>query len=77
MGLDKKYAKFAANKAIELLNIDSPTGFTKKAASWVLDAFGDLGFKAQLTNKGAVLVDLGGKESERGAVLFAAHADTL
>ena len=77
MGLEKKYAKFAASKAIELLNIDSPTGFTKKAAAWVLDAFRGLGFKAELTNKGAVLVDLGGKESERGAVLFAAHADTL
>ncbi len=77
MGLDKKYAKFAANKAIELLNIDSPTGFTKKAAAWVLEAFRGLGFNAELTNKGAVLVDLGGKESERGAVLFAAHADTL
>ena len=77
MALDRRYADFAAEKAIELLNIDSPSGFTKKAATWVLDEFGALGFKAELTNKGAVLVELGGKESEKGAVLFAAHADTL
>ena len=77
MELERKYADYAAEKAIELLNIDSPSGFTKKAAAWVKDAFGGLGFKAELTNKGAVLIDLGGRESENGAVLFAAHADTL
>ena len=77
MELERKYAEYAAEQAIELLNIDSPSGFTKKAASWVLDSFNNLGFKAKLTNKGAVLVDLGGKETENGAVLFAAHADTL
>ena len=77
MELERKYAEYAAEQAIELLNIDSPSGFTKKAASWVLDSFNNLGFKAKLTNKGAVLVDLGGKETENEAVLFAAHADTL
>ena len=77
MELEREYADYAANKAIELLNIDSPSGFTKKAAAWVQDAFGGLGFNAELTNKGAVLIDLGGRESENGAVLFAAHADTL
>jgi putative aminopeptidase FrvX len=77
MELKREYAGYASDKAIELLNIDSPTGFTKKAAAWVRDAFEGLGFKACLTNKGAVLVDLGGKQSENGAVLFAAHTDTL
>ena len=77
MELDRKYAEYAANKAIELLNIDSPTGFTAKAAKWVLDAFSALGFSCRLTNKGAVFIELGGKESKEGAVLFAAHADTL
>jgi len=75
--LKKKYAEFAANKAIELLNIDSPSGFTKKAAAWVVKEFSDLGFDAKLTNKGAILIDFGGKESKEGAVLFEAHADTL
>ena len=37
MELERKYAEYAAEQAIELLNIDSPSGFTKKAATWVLD----------------------------------------
>ncbi len=77
MELERKYAEFAAEKAIELLKIDSPTGFTKKAAAWVVDEFTKAGCKARLTRKGAVLIDFGGKESEEGAVLFEAHADTL
>ena len=77
MELERKYADYAAEKAIELLNIDSPSGFTARAAKWVLDSFSSLGFSCRLTNKGAVLIDLGGCESEKGAVLFAAHADTL
>ena len=77
MELDRTCAEYASQKAVELLNIDSPSGFTKKAALWVRDSFASLGFDVCLTNKGAVLVDLGGQKSENGAVLFAAHADTL
>lgn len=75
--LSRSYADFAARKAIELLKIDSPSGFTSNAAEWVMKEFTTLGCSARLTNKGAVLVDLGGKDSEEGGVLFAAHADTL
>ena len=77
MELEKKYAEFAAGKAIELLKIDSPTGFTKKASEWVVREFTEQGLKTTVTNKGAVLIDFGGKDSEEGAVLFEAHADTL
>ena len=35
MELERQYVDYAAEKAIELLNIDSPSGFTKKAAAWV------------------------------------------
>lgn len=76
MILDREYAEFSSKKAIELLKIDSPSGFTKKAAAWVLKEFEALGFNARLTRKGAVLIELGGN-SENGAVLFEAHADTL
>lgn len=77
MEMNRSYAVFAAEKAIELLNIDSPTGHTKNAAAWVMKEFESLGFKTSLTNKGAVLIDLGGKESEQDALLFEAHTDTL
>ena len=63
-------------KAVELLAIDSPTGFTKVAADWVKKEFEALGFSATLTNKGGVLVDLGGTDAEN-ALLLEAHTDTL
>lgn len=74
--LDKKYADFAWEQAAALLTIDSPTGFTDKAAKWVKEAFEALGFSAYFTTKGGVIADLGG-ENENDALLLAAHADTL
>jgi len=74
--LDRKYAQFATEKAIELLNIDSPTGFTKEAAEYVKKQFEQLGFSANITNKGGVLVDFGGKD-EKDGLLLEAHTDTL
>ena len=75
--MEQKYAQYAVDKAVELLAIDSPTGFTKKAAQWVYDAFTSLGFTARITAKGGVLVDLGGADSEEGGLLLQAHTDTL
>lgn len=77
MAIERKYAEYASKKAIELINIDSPTGFTKKIGEAVQKEFKALGFKTTKTNKGAILVDFGGKKSKDGAVLFEAHADTL
>ena len=37
--LSKNYADYAWESAAELLAIDSPTGFTAKAAAWAKDAF--------------------------------------
>lgn len=75
--LNKKYADYAAKKAIELIEVDSPTGFTKNISDKVEKDFNALGYKTTRTNKGAVLVDFGGKKSKDGALLFEAHADTL
>ena len=74
--MERKYAEFAATKACELLAIDSPSGYTQKAADWVKEAFSSLGFDAQLTTKGGVLVTLGGAD-EKDALLLEAHTDTL
>ena len=74
--LDKIYADFAWEQAASLLAIDSPTGFTAKAAAWVKEAFENLGYEAQYTRKGSVIVDLGGADSDDG-LLLASHADTL
>ncbi len=72
----EQYTTYAVEKAVELLAIDSPTGFTKVAADWVKKEFEALGFSATLTNKGGVLVDLGGADAEN-ALLLEAHTDTL
>ena len=59
-----------------VLAIDSPTGFTRQAAEWVLNAFRSLGYEARTTVKGGVLIDLGGSDENDG-LLLEAHADTL
>ena len=72
----KRYTDFIVNKTEALLNIDSPTGYTDAAAAWVKAEFEQLGFEARYTNKGGVIVDLGGAEAGNG-LLLEAHADTL
>ena len=70
------YADYAWEQAADLLAIDSPSGFTAKAAKFVKEAFESMGFTATITKKGGVLADLGGADSEN-ALMLAAHTDTL
>lgn len=72
----KKYAEFAVEKAVMLLGIDSPTGYTKNAAEFVKKELENLGCKAFITEKGGVAADIGGKD-EKNALLLEAHLDTL
>ena len=74
--IEKMYAEYAWEKTQTLLAIDSPSGYTAKAAAWVKEAFEKLHFKAEITVKGGVQVDLGGKDENNG-LLLEAHADTL
>lgn len=74
--MERSYAQYATEQAAELLRIDSPTGFTARAAQWVIDAFSALGYAAQPTTKGGVLIDLGGADAQ-DALLLQAHTDTL
>jgi len=74
--IERMYAEYAWEQTETLLSIDSPSGYTAKAAAWVKDAFASLGFDAQITAKGGVLIDLGGKDNN-DALLLEAHADTL
>ena len=72
--IEKNYADYAWQQTEALLAMDSPSGYTNAAAQWVKSAFENLGYCATLTNKGGVLVDLGGSGN---GLLLAAHADTL
>ena len=74
--IDMHYADYAWDRTCDLLAIDSPSGYTDKAAAWVKEAFENLGFAAMITVKGGVIVDLGG-ENENDGLLLEAHADTL
>ena len=74
--MNRIYADYAVEKTVELLAIDSPSGYTDAAAEWVRDAFAALGYDAKITAKGGVLVDLGGTDTEDG-VFLEAHTDTL
>ena len=74
--IEKVYADYAWEQTGNLLAIDSPSGFTAKAAEWVKNTFAELGFDAKITTKGGVLIDLGGKD-ENNALFLEAHADTL
>ena len=73
---DKAYAEIATDFTKRLLEIDSPTGFTRYAAQFVKNEFESLGYEASFTVKGGVIVKLGGLD-ESNAVLFEAHTDTL
>lgn len=66
-----------------VLKIDSPTGFTARAAKYVMEEYTRLGFSPALTNKGGILVCVSeGLQTapaapDQGAVLLEAHMDTL
>lgn len=61
------------NKLRELVEIDSPTGFTVDACRYIHDYLKYLGYQPELTNKGAVKCTLGANPT----VAMAAHVDTL
>ncbi len=64
--INEKYADYAWEQTAALLAIDSPSGFTRRAAEWVKTAFEALGFPAKITTKGGVLADLGGENADDG-----------
>lgn len=59
-----------------LLNTPSPTGYHEKAIAYCREAFQKLGVDLSLTQKGALLIHLAGKSSDR-PVGLTAHVDTL
>lgn len=60
----------------ELVEINSPSGYTKEAADYVMDAYQKMGYSPIRTQKGGILVELGGEDTQ-DAILIEAHIDTL
>lgn len=57
----------------ELVNIDSPTGYTANACKYIFDELTRIGYQPEYTNKGAVKCKLGNNPT----LAIAAHVDTL
>ncbi len=74
--MNRKYADLALQRTMELLKIDSPTGYTADAVKAVGGIFTQMGYETHPTQKGGVLIDLGGEDAS-DALLLEAHADTL
>ncbi len=72
----KKSMDYILDRTVELLGIDSPTGYTKQAVDYLCQEYRRLGYEPMVTVKGGVLVDLGGEDAE-DALLLEAHTDTL
>lgn len=57
----------------QLVNIDSPTGYTDNACRFIVDELTRIGYQPEYTNKGAVKCKLGPNPT----LAIAAHVDTL
>ena len=68
---------YSVEQAVNLLAIDSPTGFTKNAAAYAFAEYTRLGFQPVMTNKGGVLVCLNPQAGTDNGLLLSAHVDTL
>lgn len=71
------YTNYAVEQTCALLAIDSPSGFTARAAEYAMQELRRLGFAPELTRKGGVLVCLNPELPEEGALMLEAHLDTL
>lgn len=70
------YTDYIIEVTKNILAIDSPTGFTGNVADYVMERYEELGYSPVKTEKGGILIDLGGKDRENG-ILLESHIDTL
>ena len=74
MKLEKKWNDRNIENVVSLCNIPSPSGFTKEICKYLVDFFKKKGFKPYQSNKGSVIVPIGG---EGTPLVLAAHIDTF
>ena len=72
----KEITNYILEQVQNILAIDSPTGYTKNVADYLMEEYEKIGYAPQRTVKGGILTDLGGKDPDN-AVLLEAHVDTL
>lgn len=74
--MNDMYLDYILEQAKHLLAIDSPSGYTKQAANYLITELERMGYQPTITKKGGVLVNLSNQVTE-DAILFGAHIDTL
>ena len=67
---------YAVSKLVNLLNIPSPSGNTKKAIEFVEDEFKSMGIPTYRTNKNALIGRIEGLNNDK-EVTLSGHVDTL
>ena len=70
----EKNLEFIGEQLKNLTAIPSPSSYTKKAAEYLLTTLKEMGYEPELSNKGNVLVTIGG---EGNPLVLASHIDTL
>ena len=60
----------------ELLNVNSPSGYTKHAVDYLRETLRDIGYETETTPKGNLMVSVAGKDESQTRGL-SAHVDTL
>lgn len=72
------YINYIVETTKELLAIPGPSGLTGGCTDYLAAKLQELGYRPSLTKKRSLLVDLGGDaQSQQGAIVLAAHIDTL
>ena len=70
----EQYLDYIMEQLEKLMAIDSPSGFTDKAADYLIEEYARLGYSAKRTVKGGVIAEIAG---EGDPILVMAHVDTL
>lgn len=73
----QKYLDYILEETKKLLAIDSPSGFTEKAASYVMNEYAALGYTPVRTTKGGVYCEISRDSNKRDSLMMEAHIDTL
>ncbi len=70
-----KYIDFILDFAKKVLDIPSPSGYTKNVVDFIEESASNLGYSSARTNKGNLIIDVDGKTDK--VLGLSGHVDTL
>lgn len=72
----EKYLDYIIKSIVDLANIPSPSGYAKEAIIYIEKIIKNLGINYRITNKGALIATIEGKDNKNQRTI-SAHVDTL